>query len=115
MSGNTNTGTVYKRILVIFILFFAVVVSIGGSISGLAKARREEKNAYKYYTSIPIGKGDTLWSIAVENITPEYAGIEEYIQEIRSLNHLSDDGIHAGRYLMIPRYFDESFAGLDEM
>ena len=89
MSGNTNTGTVYKRILVIFILFFAVVVSIGGSISGLAKARREEKGAYKYYTSIPIGKGDTLWSIAVENITPEYAGIEEYIQEIRSLNHLS--------------------------
>ena len=63
------------------------------------------KNTYsKVETSYKedyVFSGDTLWSIAVENITPEYAGIEEYIQEIRSLNHLSDDGIHAGRYLMI--------------
>ena len=49
-----------------------------------------------------IEPGDTLWSIAHEYITPEYNGIEEYIAELRRLNHLDGDEIHAGRYLAVP-------------
>ena len=92
--------------LVSAVLSFLAVVIIGGSISGLAKARRQEQVSYKYYSSIMIKKGDTLWSIASENMTPEHDRIEEYIEELRNLNHLRGDGINAGEYLAIPCYME---------
>lgn len=82
----------------------AAVIVAGGSISGFAGARREEDTHYKYYTSILVEQGDTLWSIAQENMTPEYERIEEYIGEVRSLNHLCGDYIRAGEYLALPKY-----------
>lgn len=63
---------------------------------------------YKYYTSIPIEKGDTLWSIAEEYL-PEgnNADIVRYIQEIKELNHLSDDKILEGNKLLVFYYSTE--------
>lgn len=97
-----------KKILVVPALLLLSVILIKSSVSGLAESRKAEQSSYKYYTSVAIGKGDTLWSIASENMTPEYDEIEDYIQEIRSLNHLYGDGIYAGEYLTIPRYFQEA-------
>ena len=97
-----------KKKWVVLVSFLLIVIVIWGSVSGFARARKAEKSSYKYYTSIAVGKGDTLWSIASENMTSEYDRIEEYIQEIRRLNHLYDDGICAGEYLTIPRYFEET-------
>ena len=37
-------------------IFFCVLVS--------ARGRSESLPAYKYYTSVQIGQGDTLWGIA---------------------------------------------------
>ena len=93
-----------KRIVVTIALLLAAVILAGGSISGFARARREEDASYKYYTSILVENGDTLWSIALENMTPEYEQIEEYISEVRRLNHLCGDNIRAGEYLTLPRY-----------
>ena len=93
-----------KRIVVAAALLLAIVILAGGSISGFARARREEDASYKYYTSIMVESGDTLWSIALENMTPEYERIEEYINEVRRLNHLCGDNICAGEYLILPRY-----------
>ena len=75
---------------------FLFVCSFGFARTNAAESSR------KYYTSIMIEPGDTLWSIAYEYITPEYNGIEEYIAELRRLNHLDGDKIHAGRYLAVP-------------
>lgn len=93
-----------KRTAVIVALILTAVILAGGSISGFAKGRKEEDTSYKYYTSIRVEKGDTLWSIALEHMTPEYKHIEEYIREVRSLNHLYGDEIHAGAYLTLPKY-----------
>ncbi len=71
-----------------------------------AKAR-ELPSGYKYYTSIVVEKGDTLWDIANQYITPEYGDISEYIGEVKYLNHLRGDEIHAGEYLTIPYYSDD--------
>lgn len=58
----------------------------------------------KNIISVQIESGDTLWSIAQEYITDEYRNINAYIKEIKDVNNLSSDTIHAGNYLIIPYY-----------
>lgn len=63
---------------------------------------------YKYYTSIQVESGDTLWSIAEEHMTPNYPDTESYIREVKEINHLgADDTIKAGSSLCIPYYSSE--------
>ncbi len=59
---------------------------------------------YKYYTSIYVSQGDSLWSIASEHWTKEYSDIGAYIKEIKQLNRISSDTIQSGTYLCIPYY-----------
>lgn len=63
---------------------------------------------YKYYTSIRVSSGDTLWDIAKEYRTEEYS---EYFQlHCRGpgeINHLSSNQITDGMYLCIPYYSEE--------
>jgi hypothetical protein len=58
----------------------------------------------KYYTTIQIEAGDTLWGIADAYITPEYASLQDYIDEVQSINHISENEITAGCYITIPYY-----------
>ena len=51
---------------------------------------------YKYYTSIRVSSGDTLWDIAKEYRTEEYSDISSYIAEVREINHLSSNQITDG-------------------
>lgn len=93
---------------------FALVVVAAMAVL-LAAGRSESKTmaasntgeVYKYYTSIRVSGGDSLWSIASEYMNTGYADMNTCIEEIKQLNHLGDDEIHAGEYLMIPYYSDE--------
>lgn len=60
--------------------------------------------SYKYYTSICIRKGDTLWSIANTYMSDGYHDIHEYIEEVCELNHIEDSEIHYGQYITVPYY-----------
>ena len=88
------------------ILTVVVLIVIVGTMSGSAHTltRTAADTSYKYYTSIAVTQGDTLWSIARQYASPEYSSIEEYVLEVQQLNHLTDTCIHAGEYLMIPYY-----------
>ncbi|MEE1341258.1 MAG: LysM peptidoglycan-binding domain-containing protein [Lachnospiraceae bacterium] len=70
------------------------------------KVEAHNKNQ-KYFTTIEIEEGDTLWEIAKENRTEEYASIEAYIDEVKRTNHLESDQIEAGYSLLIPYYASE--------
>lgn len=61
----------------------------------------------KYYRSIEIQKGDSIWKIASENVSEEYQSLYEYIDEILAINNislLSADKIQEGDYLTIAFY-----------
>ena len=63
----------------------------------------------KCYKSIQVQAGDSLWSIACDNITEEYDSIDEYMDEIAEINHISTisaDSIKEGTYLTVS-YYDE--------
>ena len=58
----------------------------------------------KYYKSIQIHSGDTLWNIAEEYITEDYESFNAYITEVKKINKLSSDQIQDSQYLMVPYY-----------
>ena len=62
---------------------------------------------YKYYTSIEIKAGDTLWSIASQYANKKYISVEDYIEELKYMNRLSSDQIIEGHYLTISYYSEE--------
>lgn len=79
-----------------------LAITVGGFLSK-AKADNEEVY-YKYYKSIQIEEGDTLWSLAEENMNGQYKNSNVYIKEVMDMNAMSDDTIVAGEYIVIPYY-----------
>ncbi len=95
--------------VIALILIISLTVALG---SIMVYAQSNDKvTMYKYYTSIEVQQGETLWSIAEKNLeTGQYEDLISYIKEILHINHLKDDTIIAGQNLIIP-YFSEQFVG----
>ena len=87
-------------LLLVFI--FAWFLSSKTDISSVKASSLE--NSYKYYTSVQVKQGDSLWSIANAYMTAECGDVSDYVDEIKELNHLNDDAIHAGEYILVPYY-----------
>ena len=87
-------------------LTLILAVTLGSSFS---KAQEEGNIVhYKYFESIMVEPGDTLTSIAHKYSNDQYTSLTEYVNEVVSINHLSDkDEITAGEYLVVP-YFSTS-------
>ena len=92
---------------VVIIVLISLGVLLGGNINALASSKADIASYNKYYTSIRVESGDTLWSIADEYIADFNLSKEDYIKEICQLNHISEDDIHAGAYIIIPYYSHE--------
>lgn len=93
-----------KRIMLLFCFSITIVMLSIILLRTINAQAAPAEVASKYYTSIQVEAGDTLWAIASNHITDEYQDINEYIQEVCSINHVSKDEIHAGQYLVIPYY-----------
>ena len=92
----------------VLVVFFSIAF---GSIFAHA-ITAEEAQSFKYYTSIEVKYGETLWSIAEQNMDEDhYADIHAYIKEVKKINHLNEDYcITAGQSIIIP-YFTSEFVG----
>lgn len=93
-------------------LLLAVTMFSVSFISISTQAREiKSTQAHKYYKSIEIAKGDTLWSIAKDNIdTHYYKNVNEYINEIKTMNSIKSDHIVSGSYIIIPYYSLSDFS-----
>lgn len=97
-----------QRIMFISVLFVIVSIITGFVLFGSIRTQAAPADvSYKYYTSIQVQKGDTLWNIANVYMTEEYVDANEYIEEICSINHIDASEIHSGQYLTIPYYSDQ--------
>ena len=93
-----------KRIAVLFCSIVAVVMICSILFGTINTQAAPAEVTTKYYTSIQIKSGDTLWEIAGKYMTNEYKDRKEYMKEVCSINHISADEIHAGQFLVIPYY-----------
>jgi len=94
-----------KNILLTMLAILCVLsmsLCMGGVLSRADDGALQQED--KRYTSVVVGVGDTLWSIAETHRDAHYASVEEYIEEIRQINCLRDDDIKSGTYLIIPYY-----------
>jgi len=100
---------VIRNRIIFATLSFLFILGIVFSVKELNSKAVEETNVtYKYFKSFEIDKDDTLWSIAKENIDyTYYDNINEYIDEVKSINHLKDDTIKYGQCIIIPYFLDE--------
>lgn len=78
------------------------------SIKSSASMGRDQLQ-FKYYTSITVQYGETLWDIADDYIDyNQYKDKSVYIAEVQSINHLDNDTqIRAGQSLIVPYYSSE--------
>ena len=94
-------------VAIIVVLLVSLGVLFGTRMSALASSKADVSSYNKYYTSIKIETGDTLWSIADEYVENFNISKEEYIEEVCLLNGISKDEIHAGDYIVVPYYSNE--------
>ncbi len=75
----------------------------------LSQANTElEETSYKYFTSVRIEPGETLWALADRYADrAHYATQAQYIDEVMRMNHLAGEEICAGNYLIVPYYSTE--------
>lgn len=86
-------------LLVLAVIALVLVVALASlnRVSG-------QSDKTKTVASVCIQEGDSLWSIAKAYYSEECGDFREYISEIRRTNHLPNEDITAGNYLLVPYY-----------
>lgn len=93
---------VYRLCSMIVIILIATM-----TVTLTSKASSDKEQVYyKYYSNIVVQPGETLDNIALDHMDAKhYTDAEDYVSEVRLMNHLSeDDSIHPGDYLIVPYY-----------
>ena len=91
-----------KQMRTLSIFIIAAITLLGSSIHAFANSK-ENQPLHKYYTSVRVEAGDTLWDIAEEYKTTTDR-TKSYIKEICELNQIKADDIHAGDYIVVTYY-----------
>lgn len=94
-----------KSILALVVLALVVFgILLGTGMNALASSDKDIASYNKYYVSIRVEGGDTLWTIADEYIDGFNIEKDDYIKEVCEINEISKDDIHAGDYIVVPYY-----------
>ncbi len=103
-----------KKHMFMFILGIICVLFLSFSYQAFVSNANSsiEDISYKYYTSILLESGDTLWTLAEEyGDEVHYKSVSAYIKEVMEINHLDSEQITAGNYLIVPYYSTEFVIG----
>ncbi len=88
----------YIVVLITVVLIVLALMTISSATSVDAATKVPDKS----FTSVTVQAGDTLWSIAEEYLDARYYTVEQYIDEVMSMNRLTNDIINTGDALLIP-------------
>lgn len=97
------------RINKLMMILFALLASVGMIFVcavSYRSIRTSASSGFKYYTSVTVENGETLWDIADEYVDYNYyKNKNSYITEVQGINHLNDNcSISAGQILILPYY-----------
>ena len=103
-----------KKAFLVIVLVLSCCISAIFMTAHPTAAGKQRQEKYKYYTAITVRQGDTLWSIAEEQLkdkdtASEYRGSRSYMKEMIALNDLRDGNyLLAGQKLIVP-YFSYDY------
>ena len=90
-------------VLIISLLSVCFFLYFGDSV-----VEAQEPTTDIQYKVVEIKDGDSLWSIAKENMDNTndsgFINIYQYIHEIKRCNNMKSNQVNAGCYLMVPYY-----------
>ena len=98
-----------QRLLIsAFVLtLFVVLAFILFSTKSMAS---NDEALYKYYKSVQIKSGDTLYDLSLEYVNPTMNDTESFINEVMYINNLDEDyHLYEGNYIIVPYY--DTYAG----
>ncbi len=101
-----RTRQIYRHVIssACFIFAIAAICSINFFMINAKASSQQETPVYKYYTSVTVEAGETLWDIAGIYMSDEFSSVQKYIDEVKSINHLTNNKIYAGEELIVPYY-----------
>ncbi len=87
-------------------LIIAVIVFTTSFIAAVLMSRASTDDvSVKYYTQITVQRGDTLSGLAARYMSDDFNSTSSYINEVRSINHMSEDEeLIAGTSVVVPYY-----------
>ncbi len=95
-----------KRQALLAAVMFLTILTTVFVITGCLKTNQVKASSAKeenvYYKTIQVEEGDTLWTLADQYMGSNSFDRQQYIDEVKEMNHLTDDTIESGAYLMIP-------------
>lgn len=82
-------------------LCFSVMIGVR-----MVRAQDDQENtqAQKYYSSIEIASGDTLWDIAERYTEGTEISVSQYVEQLMEMNQLTSDRIYEGQHLTVSYY-----------
>lgn len=81
-----------------------LTISLTLLISGCFSKAQAADNYNKYFKSVTIERGETLYDYADRYADFHYDSAEEYISEVAKINSINPDRIIAGNNIIIPYY-----------
>lgn len=96
----------FQSIVLVFLIVLCSGILIGANIASANakdKVIQAEQNEL-YYKTIQIQEGDTIWELADDYVEAGMSSKVEYMKQIKEINHIYDDNIYAGSYLVLPYY-----------
>jgi len=90
----------------ISVIIMLLIICSGIIIANAAVSDDVKSDQFKYYTSINIEKGDTLWSIASDYVSGTKT-ISNYVNDLKEINNLQTDCIYQGQKLIVYYYSSE--------
>jgi cell division protein YceG involved in septum cleavage len=108
LARRARTVSVQKRMItLISIVIISCLILIGSSIRAFASSHVVE-DLHKYYTSIEVQKGDTLWNIADNYIMDGVMSRDDFIDTVCTINGISENDIlKSGDHIVVVYYSSE--------
>lgn len=107
---NIRRRRAFRRKLTLVAITFCLIMTCAISYHSIkSSATSGADMKFKYYTSITVQNGETLWGIADDYIDySQYKNKNAYISEVMSINQLDDaSDIISGQKLTVPYYSSE--------
>ena len=103
-----KTNTLHTVMITATALILGISIAFGTGLFVKNVNAQNNDVLHKYYTSVTVHPGDSLWSIAEEYYVLGYDTPSDYIKEVMHINHIKDENeIISGSSLVIPYYSEE--------
>lgn len=106
--NQVKKSTLRNIIITATACILGITIAFGAGVFVKNVSAQDNDILHKYYTSVTVQPGDSLWSIAEEYYVLGYDSPTDYIEEVMHINHLDDENeIISGSSLVIPYYSEE--------